>query len=102
MLHNPPTSNFRSSGLQMMNNHFYVITYLGDSTEVEDTLVFQARQVSEDIRNVAESIGDELIHTLDGHIYVLWLGKVRELLRVSAPNLNIEIRTQKLEGTFIS
>lgn len=50
---------------------------------------------------MVEGVGDELIQTLDSHIDVLWFGKVRELLCVSAPNLNIKIRTRKLEGTFM-
>lgn len=50
--------------------------HLGDSAEVEDTLVFEAGQVGEDVRDVVEGIGDELIEALHGHVDVLWLGKV--------------------------
>lgn len=50
--------------------------HLGDSTEVEDTLVFEAGQVGEDIGDVVEGVGDELIEALHSHVDVLWLGKV--------------------------
>lgn len=50
--------------------------HLGDSTEVEDTLVFEAGQVGEDIRDVVEGVGDELVEALHSHVNVLWLGKV--------------------------
>lgn len=50
---------------------------------------------------MVEGIGDKLIQALDSHIDVLWFGKIRELLCVSAPNLNIKMRTHKLEGTFM-
>lgn len=78
----------------MMKNHSEAITYLGDSTEVEDALVFQAGQIRKDIRDVVESVGDELVQTLDSHIDVLWFGKVRELFCISAPNLKSKIRAQ--------
>lgn len=94
MIHNPSTSSSSSAGLQMMKNHSEAITYLGDSAEVEDTLVFQAGQVRQDIRDMVESIGDELVQTLDSHINVLWFGKVRELFCISAPNLKSKIRTR--------
>lgn len=76
--------------------------HLGDSAEVEDTLVFEAGQVGEDVGDVVEGIGDELIEALHGHVDVLWLGKVRELLGIPAPNLNTEIRAQELEGASMS
>jgi len=47
---------------------------------------------------MVEGIGDELIQTLDSHLDVLWFGKIRELLCVSAPNLNIKIRTHQVGG----
>lgn len=50
--------------------------HLGDSTEVEDTLVFEAGQVGEDVGDVVEGVGDELIEALHGRVDVLWLGKV--------------------------
>lgn len=92
MIRNPSSSS--SAGLQMMKNHSEAITYLGDSAEVEDTLVFQAGQIRKDIRDVVESVGDEFVQTLHSHIDVLWFGKVRELFCISAPNLKSKIRTQ--------
>lgn len=76
--------------------------HLGDSAEVEDTLVFEAGQVGEDVGDVVEGVGDELVEALHGHVDVLWLGKVRELLGIPAPNLNTEIRAQELEGASMS
>jgi hypothetical protein len=36
---------------------------------------------------VAQSTGYEFIHALHGYINILWLGKIPQLLHVSAPNL---------------
>lgn len=76
--------------------------HLGDSAEVEDTLVFEAGQVGEDVGDVVEGVGDELIEALHGHVDVLWLGKIRELLGISAPNLNTKISVCELERALMS
>lgn len=62
--------------LQRMRNHLESSAHLGDGTEVEDTLVFEAGQVGEDVGDVVEGVGDELVQALHGHVNVLWLGKV--------------------------
>lgn len=66
----------------------YISEHLRNSTEVEDALVAQARQVGNNVRDVPQRVSDEQVETGESRVQLLRLGKVLQTTGKLTPGLH--------------